>query len=208
MSTICFGGVCIPYSAILPLIALAFKWVVTKIATLGLLPDSVVQRLGVVVANAKAKEIDDSTCRTSDSSCCPSISTGRSKTTRSKTSKAGTTAATKEYPATVQIIESVEEWDNLVQEKSEDLVVAKFTADWCKPCKAISPVYHKLASKYNATFVEVDVDEMDEVAASMNVAMMPTFVILKGKQELATVRGANERNLESAIEEHLLPRQA
>mmetsp|Transcript_17411 Transcript_17411/g.20858 ORF Transcript_17411/g.20858 Transcript_17411/m.20858 type:complete len:201 (+) Transcript_17411:165-767(+) len=200
MSTICFGGVCIPYSAILPLIALAFKWIVTKVATLGLLPDLIVQKLGVVQSKDPAE----------GEACCGSNSGGgRSKKSRSKTSKA-TTAV--EHPQTVQVIESVEDWDNLFgEDKEENLVIVKFTAEWCKPCKAISPVYHKLATTFNATFVEVDVDEMDEIAASMNVAMMPTFLILKGtkKQDLvATVRGANEQNLTSVIEQHVPARRA
>jgi len=196
MSTICFGGVCIPYSAILPLIALAFKWIVTKVATLGLLPDSIAQKFGAIQSKEQPKE----------ETCCGG---GRSKKSRSKTSKA-TTAV--EHPQTVQVIESVEDWDTLFgEDKEENLVIVKFTAEWCKPCKAISPVYHKLATNFNATFVEVDVDEMDEIAASMNVAMMPTFLILKGtkKQDLvATVRGANEQNLTSVIEQHVPARRA
>lgn len=43
----CIGGVCIPYTAIVPMVLLGLKWIVTKLAYVGLLPSSVVQWLGL-----------------------------------------------------------------------------------------------------------------------------------------------------------------
>lgn len=74
---------------------------------------------------------------------------------------------------------------------------------WCKPCKEISPFYHKLATDYNATFVELDVDDMDEIASDMKVAMMPTFVVLRGKEKIASSTGAHQGSLETLIRQHV-----
>lgn len=44
---ICFGGVCVPYTAVVPLVLLALKWVAVKLAQLGLLPKAVASYLQV-----------------------------------------------------------------------------------------------------------------------------------------------------------------
>ena len=38
---ICIGGVCVPYTAVIPLVVLALKWVAVKLAQMGLLPKAV-----------------------------------------------------------------------------------------------------------------------------------------------------------------------
>jgi hypothetical protein len=46
MSCLCIGGVCIPYSAILPLLLLGLQWIAAKLARVGCLPDWVGKKLG------------------------------------------------------------------------------------------------------------------------------------------------------------------
>ena len=81
------------------------------------------------------------------------------------------------------------------------------TADWCRPCKEIDPFYQSLAKKYDATFTRIDVDDLDDVAAELSVAMMPTFVVLsRDGKEVGRVAGANEGRLEALIQEHCAER--
>ena len=57
-----------------------------------------------------------------------------------------------------------------------DKLLVDFTATWCGPCKAIGPYFEELAAKFpDVTFVKVDVDELDDVAASCGISAMPTF---------------------------------
>lgn len=79
-----------------------------------------------------------------------------------------------------------------------------FTATWCKPCKDIYPVVDDLCKTTDAFFVkvalqdiwlpeliggQVDVDELDEVAAKFKIAAMPTFVALKNGKEVFILAG-------------------
>lgn len=58
--------------------------------------------------------------------------------------------------------------------------VIDFNATWCKPCRTMTPIFHKLASEmgeeYN--FVSIDIDKRPELAAKYNVQAVPTFIFL------------------------------
>ncbi|KAK2749991.1 hypothetical protein FQN55_002709 [Onygenales sp. PD_40] len=76
-------------------------------------------------------------------------------------------------------------------------VVVDFYADWCPPCRAIAPVFSKLADEYASksgprqlAFAKVNVDSVKDVAHRYNVTAMPTFVVFKdGKPSPVVVRG-------------------
>lgn len=58
-----------------------------------------------------------------------------------------------------------------------------FYADWCPPCRAIAPVFSKLAdenaSKGKLAFAKVNVDHVKDVAGRYSVSAMPTFVFFQ-----------------------------
>ncbi|THZ13734.1 hypothetical protein D6C90_08082 [Aureobasidium pullulans] len=84
------------------------------------------------------------------------------------------------------------------------LMVVDFFATWCGPCKAIAPQVVKMSSTYpSARFYKIDVDEVPEVAQELSIRAMPTFVLFKDGQEVATVVGANPTALEAAIKQHV-----
>jgi thiol-disulfide isomerase/thioredoxin len=77
---------------------------------------------------------------------------------------------------------------------------------WCKPCHKIQPFYEQCSSQYaekKFTFLTIDVDNYDEIATTYNVAMMPTFLVLKGETVLGKYAGSNEHELQRFLKEHL-----
>lgn len=84
----------------------------------------------------------------------------------------------------------------------EKLVVVDFSATWCGPCKMIKPFFHSLSEKYsNVVFLEVDVDDCQDVAAECEVKCMPTFQFFKKGQKVGEFSGANKEKLEATINE-------
>lgn len=66
------------------------------------------------------------------------------------------------------------------QFESEPLAFVYFTASWCGPCKAVSPVFDQLKRQTpSAMFVKVDVDENDELATKFKIESVPTLIVFK-----------------------------
>ncbi|XP_041582829.1 thioredoxin-like [Vulpes lagopus] len=76
------------------------------------------------------------------------------------------------------------------------------SATWCGPCKMIKPFFHSLSEKYsNVVFLEVDVDDCQDVASECEVKCMPTFQFFKKGQKVGEFSGANKEKLEATINE-------
>ena len=74
-------------------------------------------------------------------------------------------------------------------------------ADWCGPCRAIAPMFQRLATEHiDIVFVKVDVDACPRTARSLRVMAMPTFVFLKNGNRMGSFMGANETLLLRGIE--------
>ena len=66
------------------------------------------------------------------------------------------------------------------------LAMVDFWADWCGPCKMLSPVVESIGSQYEgkALVGKVNVDEEPELARRFGVMNIPTVVFLKNGQEI------------------------
>ena len=66
--------------------------------------------------------------------------------------------------------------------KSDKLVLIDFYADWCGPCRTMSPIVDELAAEYEGKVVigKCDVEENDDITMKYGVRNIPTIVFLKG----------------------------
>ena len=63
---------------------------------------------------------------------------------------------------------------------SQKTVLIDFFADWCGPCKMVSPIVDKIAEEYPEYIVgKVNVDDEPDLAESFGVMSIPTLVVLK-----------------------------
>jgi thioredoxin 1 len=73
-------------------------------------------------------------------------------------------------------------------------VVVDFWAAWCGPCRAMSPILDELAAaRDDIRIVGLDVDANPEVSARYGVLSMPTFMVFRGGQPVATLVGARPK---------------
>jgi thioredoxin 1 len=68
--------------------------------------------------------------------------------------------------------------------QSETPVLVDFYADWCGPCKAMTPVIKEVAkaTEGRAKVIKVDIDKSAQAANAYQVQAVPTFIVFrKGK---------------------------
>ncbi len=71
------------------------------------------------------------------------------------------------------------------KELKKEFIVADFYADWCGPCKMIAPFFKEVSEEIpDVTFVKINVDENEKLAAELNVMSIPTIIILKNGIEV------------------------
>ena len=81
----------------------------------------------------------------------------------------------------------------------DGLVFAYFTATWCGPCKAGSPVFEQLQ---NVTLVKVDADEGDEIFERYGISCIPTIQVWKSGALVETVEGCPAKKLVEVYQTH------
>ncbi len=87
---------------------------------------------------------------------------------------------------------------------NDTVAVVDFWAEWCGPCRLISPIIEELAQEYNGKAVigKVNVDENPEVSMKYGIRSIPTILILKnGEVVKKQVGTTTKKALADMIEE-------
>jgi thioredoxin 1 len=81
-------------------------------------------------------------------------------------------------------------------------IIVDFTAEWCPPCKALAPVYHKLSQEYigKLRFARMDTDDDPEASIQLGIQGVPTLVIFKDGKELGRLVGPHPARLKPSID--------
>lgn len=81
-------------------------------------------------------------------------------------------------------------------------VLVDFSATWCGPCQAMSPILKDVAKviKGKAKIIKIDVDKNASLAADMGVRGVPTFILFKdGEQKWSQSGMQSAKALEEVI---------
>jgi thioredoxin 1 len=105
--------------------------------------------------------------------------------------------------ATTQVTDATFDTDVL---GSSVPVLVDYWAEWCGPCKMISPMLEESAANYagRLTLAKLNVDENPKAPSQYHVRSIPTLMLFKGGQPVATKVGAlSKSQLAAFIEENL-----
>lgn len=80
------------------------------------------------------------------------------------------------------------------------LVVKRFTADWCQPCRQLSPIFNELQNEMREVrFQTIDVDQNIEQTKLDNVTSVPTIILIKDGQQIYRFSGILPKSVIAGI---------
>lgn len=91
------------------------------------------------------------------------------------------------------------------EEIKNGVVVVDFFANWCGPCKMLAPIFEELGNEMEeVNFVKVDVDQSPDIAMTYKVASIPTVIVFKNGEKVASNVGFTPKEqIKEMVEAHL-----
>lgn len=84
--------------------------------------------------------------------------------------------------------------DGFGQEIQQGVVLVDFYADWCGPCRMMTPVLEKVAKEVQGKAVigKIDIDSAQKVAAECQVTSIPTLILYNEGKEVGRLVGLRD----------------
>ena len=78
---------------------------------------------------------------------------------------------------------------------SKDKVIVDFYANWCMPCKMMSPILEEISEELGerVKVVKIDLDDNIDLAEEYNIMNIPTIMIFNNGEVIETFEGVTDK---------------
>jgi thioredoxin 1 len=73
-------------------------------------------------------------------------------------------------------------------------VVVDFWAEWCGPCKMLTPILEELSKELeNVKIAKLNIDQNPQIASQLSIRSVPTMLLFKNGKPVSTLVGLNQK---------------
>ena len=112
--------------------------------------------------------------------------------------------------STITELASYDEWRTKVMEEKNKPIILDCYADWCGPCKKLTPVLEQIAQEHEGKFklIKLNIDNLPQLAQGLNVKSIPALFLIFRGNIIDTMVGANEPKLKELVSTALVIEQS
>lgn len=78
---------------------------------------------------------------------------------------------------------------------SERVVLVDFWADWCGPCRMVSPILDEISNEFQLPIGKLNVDENTKKTREYGIASIPTLILFVDGKPVNTIIGAKPKHV-------------
>ena len=84
--------------------------------------------------------------------------------------------------------------ENFSEESKKEVILVDFYADWCGPCRMLTPVLEKISGEVQgkAVIAKIDIDKSQKTASTFQVTSIPTLILFKEGKEVGRLVGLRD----------------
>lgn len=83
--------------------------------------------------------------------------------------------------------------EQFIEEVKSGTTIVDFWAEWCGPCKMVTPVLEDIAKENNARLLKINVDEETELANALNITSIPVIMLYSNGEKVKQIIGAKPK---------------
>ena len=83
--------------------------------------------------------------------------------------------------------------EQFIEEVKSGTTIVDFWAEWCGPCKMVTPVLEAIAEENNARLLKINVDEDTELASALNITSIPVIMLYNNGEKVKHIIGAKPK---------------
>jgi thioredoxin 1 len=79
--------------------------------------------------------------------------------------------------------------------KDNSVVLVDFWAEWCGPCKKLSPILDEISQENNLFIAKLDTDAFPELSEKHGIRSIPTMILFENAVPVKTIVGARPKHV-------------